>query len=324
MLHGRAQQLLIFVASAAATFGAVTLAVLLIRKIGAHISGDVLLVDPNARYTVRLERRITVTHNVRLLRFSLRSRYQRLGIYVGQHILVSASIHGCPVTRHYTPVTRCDQTGHFDIMVKVYRTGESDEHPEGGLMSQFLDTMRRGERLTIQGPRGTFIYEGQGHFVTVDGSRLPQASWMGLVAAGSGVTPMLQLLRHALVDEKDETKIKMIDVNRTEDDIIARRELDQYAKVHAERFSLCHVLSKPPAGEGAIGFVAGPLTSGIMAEYLPSTQQRYPGALVWTESLRERSVQAGTQHHWTQASEGAVLLSGILNRIEEVYKSINL
>ncbi|KAH7947616.1 hypothetical protein HPB52_014607 [Rhipicephalus sanguineus] len=254
MLHGRAQQLLIFVASAAATFGAVTLAVLLIRKIGAHISGDVLLVDPNARYTVRLERRITVTHNVRLLRFSLRSRYQ---------------------------------TGHFDIMVKVYRTGESDEHPEGGLMSQFLDTMRRGERLTIQGPRGTFIYEGQGHFVTVDGSRLPQASWMGLVAAGSGVTPMLQLLRHALVDEKDETKIKMIDVNRTEDDIIARRELDQYAKVHAERFSLCHVLSKPPAGEGAIGFVAGPLTSGIMAEYLPSTQQRYPGALVWTESLRK-------------------------------------
>ncbi|XP_037280442.2 NADH-cytochrome b5 reductase 2 [Rhipicephalus microplus] len=269
MFHGRAQQLFIFVASAAATFGAITLAVLLIRKIGAHISGDVLLVDPNARYTVRLERKIAVTHNVRLLRFSLRSRYQRLGIHVGQHLLVCASIHGCPVTRHYTPVTRCDQTGHFDIIVKVYRTGESEEHPKGGLMSQFLDSMRRGEKLKIQGPRGSFIYEGKGCFVTVDGSRLPKATWIGLIAAGSGITPMLQFLRHALVDRKDETKIKMIDVNSTEDDIIALRELDHYTKAHAERFSLRHVLSKPPAGEGATGYVPGPLTAGMMAEYLP-------------------------------------------------------
>ncbi|KAH6928769.1 hypothetical protein HPB50_019469 [Hyalomma asiaticum] len=269
MLTGRIEKLLIFVASAAASFGALTLAVLLIRKIGVHISGDVLLVDPNARYTVRLERRIRVTHNVCLLRFSLRSHYQRLGIRVGQHLLFCVRIHGCPVTRPYTPVTRCDQTGHFDIMVKVYRTGGSEKHPEGGLVSQFLETMRRGEKLKIQGPRGRFFYEGQGHFVTVDGSRLPPATWLGLIAAGSGVTPMLQLLRHALVDKKDQTKIKMIDVNSTEDDIIARRELDQYTKAHAERFSLCHVLSKPPTGEGAVGYVTGPLTAGIMAEHLP-------------------------------------------------------
>ncbi|XP_049511091.1 NADH-cytochrome b5 reductase 2-like [Dermacentor silvarum] len=155
-------------------------------------------------------------------------------------------------------------------MVKVYHTGVSEKFPEVGLMSQFLDTVPLGAKLKIQGPRGRFVYEGQGRFVTVDGSRLPQATWLGLVAAGSGVTPMLQLLRHALVDETDETKIKMIDVNSTEEDIIARRELDHYAKVHAERFSLCHVLSKPPTGEGAIKYVKGPLTTGTMAEHLPS------------------------------------------------------
>ncbi|KAL1443713.1 hypothetical protein MTO96_030206 [Rhipicephalus appendiculatus] len=296
MFRGRAQQLLIFVASAAATFGAITLAVLLIRKIGAHISGDVLLADPNARYTVWLEHKVPVTHNVRLLRFSLRSRYQRLGIDVGQHLLVFATIHGCPVTRHYTPVTRCDQTGHFDIMVKVYRTGESVEHPEGG--THVPVPGRNAPRGDIEGetlgfaagfraPRGSFIYEGQGHFVTVDGSRLPQATWIGLIAAGSGITPMLQLLRHALVDEKDETKIKMIDVNRTQEDIIARRELDRYTKAYAERFSLCHVLSKPPVGEGAIVYVAGPLTCCHHGRIPSSAQQRYPGALVWTESLPE-------------------------------------
>nr|XP_054922681.1 NADH-cytochrome b5 reductase 2-like [Dermacentor andersoni] len=124
--------------------------------------------------------------------------------------------------------------------------------------------------MEIQGPRGRFVYEGQGRFLTVDGSWLPPATWLGLVAAGSGVTPMIQLLRHVLADVTDKTKIMMIDVNRTEEDIIARRELDNYAKVRAERFSLCHVLSKPAPSEGAITYVAGPLTPAIMAEHLPS------------------------------------------------------
>ncbi|KAH7937520.1 hypothetical protein HPB49_012817 [Dermacentor silvarum] len=199
----RVRKLLVFAASATAAFGAIALAMLIIRKLGISLTSDVLLVDPNAWYTVRLERRIPITPNVRLLRFSLRNRYQ---------------------------------AGGFDIMVKVYHTGVSEKFPEVGLMSQFLDTVPLGAKLKIQGPRGRFVYEGQGRFVTVDGSRLPQATWLGLVAAGSGVTPMLQLLRHALVDETDETKIKMIDVNSTEEDIIARRELDHYAKVHAERF----------------------------------------------------------------------------------------
>ncbi|XP_075553583.1 NADH-cytochrome b5 reductase 2-like [Dermacentor variabilis] len=266
----RARQLVVIVASVAAAFGAFALVMLLMRKIGIPFTNDVLLVDPNAWYTVRLERRIPITPDVRLLRFSFRSRYQTLGICVGQHLLLCARIDGCSVTRPYTPVSRCDQAGGFDIMVKVYRRGVSREFPEVGGMSQFLDTVRLGTKLKIQGPRGRFVYEGHGRFVTVDGSWLPPATWLGLVAAGSGVTPMLQLLRHVLADGTDKTKIMMIDVNRTEEDIIARRELNGYAKAHAERFSLCHVLSKPPTGEGATTYVAGPLTPGIMAEHLPS------------------------------------------------------
>ncbi|XP_065285164.1 NADH-cytochrome b5 reductase 2-like [Dermacentor albipictus] len=266
----RARQLLVVVASVAAAFGAFTLVVLLIRKIGSSFTNDVLLADPNAWYTVRLDRRVHITPDVRLLRFSFRSRFQTLGLSVGQHLLLCARIDGCSVTRPYTPVSRCDQAGGFDIMVKVYRTGTTGKFPEVGGMSQFLDMVCLGTKLKIQGPRGRFLYQGQGRFVTVDGSWLPPATWLGLVAAGSGVTPMLQLLRHVLADQTDKTKIMMIDVNRTEEDIIARRELDNYAKVQAERFSLCHVLSKPPTSESAITYVAGPLTPGIMAEHLPS------------------------------------------------------
>nr|XP_054922680.1 NADH-cytochrome b5 reductase 1-like [Dermacentor andersoni] len=123
---------------------------LLIRKIGISFTNDVLLVDPNAWYTVRLERRIPITPDVRLLRFSFRSRYQTLGISVGQHLLLCARIDGCSVTRPYTPVSHCDHAGGFDIMVKVYRTGISGQFPEGGQMSQFLDTVRLGTKLKVR------------------------------------------------------------------------------------------------------------------------------------------------------------------------------
>ncbi|KAH6940992.1 hypothetical protein HPB50_011848 [Hyalomma asiaticum] len=170
--------------------------------------------------------------------------------------------------RPYTPVSRVDHRGSFDIMVKVYPAGVSRKYPNGGLMSQYLDNLQPGDTIEVQGPKGRFVYEGRGHFATADGRRMPLVTRLGLVAAGSGVTPMLQLLRHLLTDSIDQTSVMMIDVNHSEEDIIARKELDEYAKNHGA-FSIRHVLSKPPTYEGMADYVPGPLNLEIMTEHLP-------------------------------------------------------
>ncbi|KAH7958029.1 hypothetical protein HPB51_027990 [Rhipicephalus microplus] len=170
--------------------------------------------------------------------------------------------------RPYTPVSHVDHRGSFDIMVKIYAAGVSRKYPNGGLMSQYLDSLKPGDKMQIQGPKGRFVYQGRGKFATADGHQLPLVARLGLVAAGSGVTPMLQLLRHLLADNADRTRVMMIDVNSSEQDIIARQELDDYAKNHAA-FSIRHVLSRPPPYEGMLEYVPGPLNQDILTEHLP-------------------------------------------------------
>nr|XP_037289661.1 NADH-cytochrome b5 reductase 3-like [Rhipicephalus microplus] len=257
-----------FLASAAAAVGALALVVLLVRKIRVVLAGEVLLTEERALYTVRLEKRVSVTHDVRLLRFALKSPHQKLGFRVGEHVLLYARIGDRTVMRPYTPVSRVDRRGRFDIMVKIYPAGVSRKYPNGGLMSQYLDSLKPGDKIKIQGPKGRFVYKGRGKFSTADGHQLPLVARLGLVAAGSGVTPMLQLLRHLLADNEDKTTVMMIDVNSSEQDIIARQELDDYAKNHAA-FRIRHVLSRPPPYEGMLEYVPGPLNQDILTEHLP-------------------------------------------------------
>ncbi|KAH7936490.1 hypothetical protein HPB49_000102 [Dermacentor silvarum] len=250
--------------------GGLLAAVFVFRKIRSCTKDDVLLADPSALYTVMLKRRESIGHNVRLFRFSLRRYRQRLGVRVGEHIMLRALAGDRLLMRPYTPVSLCDQRGSFEIIVKIYKAGVSTEFPQGGLMSQFLDTLQPGDEVQIRGPRGKFVYEGHGSFVTAHGDRLPPVKRLGLIAAGSGVTPMLQLLRNMFADSADCTLVRMIDVNRSDKEIIALRELNEYARGHSSTFRICHVLSELPSLELMPGVIQGPLNRYIMAAHLPA------------------------------------------------------
>ncbi|XP_077488598.1 NADH-cytochrome b5 reductase 2-like [Amblyomma americanum] len=139
-------------------------------------------------------------------------------------------------------------------------------------MSQMLEHMRIGSTVQVQGPKGKFEYLGRGRFVMENGRVLCLASHLGLISAGSGVTPMLQLLRHKFADPNDVTRVLMVDVNHSEHDIIMRQELEAYARDHRRTFKLCHVLTEMPdhkADKSPVKYVEGPLTQSILEEFLP-------------------------------------------------------
>lgn len=79
---------------------------------------------------------------------------------------------------------------------------------------------------------------------------------LGMLAGGTGITPMLQIIRAIVKNPKDKTKVDLIYANVNVDDILLREELDSLAKEHPQQFNVLHFLNNPPENwEGGSGFV---------------------------------------------------------------------
>ena len=69
----------------------------------------------------------------------------------------------------------------------------------------------------------------------------------GMIAGGTGITPMLQVLHAIFRDSKDTTTTaSLLFANQTEDDILVRNELETLAKEFPDRFKLHYTLDRPP------------------------------------------------------------------------------
>jgi NAD(P)H-flavin reductase len=89
-----------------------------------------------------------------------------------------------------------------------------------------------------------------------------------MIAGGTGITPMLQIIRAALKNTQDTTKLSLIYANVNYEDILLKEELDDLAYKYAWRFKLYYVLNNPPTGwTGGVGFVS----KEQIAKYLPAS-----------------------------------------------------
>jgi len=75
-------------------------------------------VSPNTAMYVSFFAGASLAHS-RSYRFKLPHPQDVLGLPTGQHITVTAEINGKAVTRSYTPISNDDDTGRFDLIVKV-------------------------------------------------------------------------------------------------------------------------------------------------------------------------------------------------------------
>lgn len=89
-----------------------------------------------------------------------------------------------------------------------------------------------------------------------------------MIAGGTGITPMLQIIRAALKNPDDRTKLSLIYANVNHEDILLKKELDELAERNKGRFKLYYVLNNPPEGwKGGVGFVS----KDQIQQYLPPT-----------------------------------------------------
>lgn len=191
------------------------------------------------------------THDTKTFCFALPDE-ATLDLLPGDHLYVHATINGKVVKRPYTPSSTPGTTGYFDLTVKRYETGT---------VSRYLHDRKVGDRVLMSGP-----YSG-GHWV--DG----MATQVGFVAGGTGITPMISIIRWILAKSL-KVELSLVYANKTEADIIFRDEWDENAREHAS-FRCYHVLEQPPAGwsQGV-----GRITEEILRMQLPAPG---PGTVVF-------------------------------------------
>jgi len=209
----------------------------------------VALEDPNVKYALKLIEKQELSHDTRLFRFALPSLEHCLGLPIGQHIYLSARINGSLVVRPYTPTSSDEDLGHMDLVVKIYPANTHPKFPEGGKMTQYLESLAIGDTIDVRGPSGHLVYKGRGVFDIKEDKKLPakevKVKSVSMIAGGTGITPMLQLVRAVFRDPEDETRLSLLFANQTEEDILLRKELEEVQAEHPDRFKLWYTVDRP-------------------------------------------------------------------------------
>jgi len=210
---------------------------------------------------------IEENYNTKTFRFKLPDGHT-LGLPVGQHIQLQADINGESIKRSYTPTTLDSTVGYVDLVIKVYFPNE--KFPHGGAMSQYINSLNVGDKINVIGPRGKISYRGNGEFRFRENkdfgefNKTVTTKNIVMIAGGTGVTPMLQIIRDVCKDNTDHTNLWLLFANQTEEDILCRNELETFSQ--DSRVSVHYTLDRPNEDwKGKSGFI----TDSMISECFP-------------------------------------------------------
>lgn len=106
--------------------------------------------EPDTKYALKLIEKREISHDTRAFRFSLPSGEHVLGLPIGQHVYMSAKVDGKLVVRPYTPVSSDDNQGFVEFVIKVYFKNVHPKFPDGGKMSQHLESLNVGKFKVLE------------------------------------------------------------------------------------------------------------------------------------------------------------------------------
>ncbi|KAG0647471.1 NADH-cytochrome b5 reductase 1 [Hyphodiscus hymeniophilus] len=216
-----------------------------------YCSGEQKVLKPTELQSFELKEKTIISHNVAIYRFGLPSATSILGLPIGQHISIAATLpqpDGTKkeIVRSYTPISGDHQPGHFDLLIKSYPTGN---------ISKYMASLIVGQTIKVKGPKGAMVYTPN------------MVRHFGMIAGGTGITPMLQIIKAVIRGRPtgDNTEIDLIFANVNSEDILLKEDLDQLAKEDS-KFRVHYVLNNPPEKwDGGVGFV----TPEMMTKWLP-------------------------------------------------------
>eukprot|EP01080_Neovahlkampfia_damariscottae_P006396 gene6396-10403_t len=152
-------------------------------------------------YKFKLQKIEFYNHNTNIFHFKIPLNYE-FDILTCSHLIVRFFDNFEEIKRKYTPIFY--QNGILKLLVKKYYDGE---------MSNHIHDLKIDEELEFSKPKRSYKYEPN------------KFKYVYLIAGGTGITPMIQIIEEITSNDKDETKINLIFANKTEDDVLLKDKL---------------------------------------------------------------------------------------------------
>lgn len=212
---------------------------------------QVFLNHKNQKRNVRLIRKKKLTHDTYELTFRI-PEDKSFGLRTGEHITIYSANpnklwNGLDdletesiIKRKYTP-TEINK-GYFKLAIKEYKP--SDTYPDGGKMSQILAKLKVNDTIIISGPNGHNTYLGHGRIMVHN--KMIETTHIYMICAGTGLTPMYNILKNVLESPQDKTRITMLYVNKTKQDIMLNKKLMLLQQKYSQQYQLYSCLTQDP------------------------------------------------------------------------------
>lgn len=216
-------------------------------------AADAGALSPKEFKAFKLIKKEQLTHNTYLLRYEMPGG-KTAGLSVASCLVTKAMIADAPgeapkvVIRPYTPTSAPEAAGYMDLVVKTYAAGK---------MSKHMCDMQVGESLEMKGPIVKLPYSAN------------MKARIGMVAGGTGITPMLQVADAILANPADKTEVSLVFANVSEDDIILRSRIDELAAKHPN-FKAHYIVSKAKWGGLLWKGSTGVISEAIAKAHLPA------------------------------------------------------
>ncbi|KAF8652883.1 hypothetical protein AX16_004104 [Volvariella volvacea WC 439] len=206
--------------------------------------------DPEQFIDFKLKKVVPYNHNTSKFVFEIPNNEASL-LPVASCVVVRASDPEAlkdskdrPIVRPYTPISQPDVKGEIEFLIKQYDNGNASKH---------IHSLKEGDTLAIKGPIPKFPYKAN------------EFDEVALIGGGTGITPLYQVLTHALADPSNKTKFTLLFSNISEKDILLREELDALQKKYPKTFNTVYLVDKPDEKwTGPSGFI----TKDIIKQYV--------------------------------------------------------
>ena len=151
----------------------------------------------------------------------------------GQYLTLKLMINGQELRRSYSICSSPLEENELRVAVKKVK--------DGRVSTYINDSVKAGNQLEVMIPMGNFYTEmnpaNKKNYV--------------LFAGGSGITPMLSILKTVLKAEPQST-VTLLYGNNDEASVIFKNQIDAIVAANASRIKVVHILANAPAGYTAL------------------------------------------------------------------------
>lgn len=193
-------------------------------------------------HKLTIQKIIKETHDAVSILFNVPNELKETYSFVaGQYVTLKATINGAEVRRAYS-ICSSPNSNELKVAIKAVKDG---------VFSTFATTrLEDNDSIEVSAPEGKFILK-------------PESGKKYIAfAAGSGITPVLSMIKSVLENETTST-ITLVYGNKTQNSTIFKNELDVLNEIHAN-FNLHYVFSKEKVNDSESGRINKEVTNNII------------------------------------------------------------